>query len=68
MIKTANMNNKEMIIWIKVFKIRLKKKKRMSCKEEAYAKKLTIKIEKKHRSKYRMPIMRKSKSRNRESF
>jgi len=51
-----------------VFKIRLKKKKRMSCKEEAYAKKLTIKIEKKHRSKYRMPIMRKSKSRNRESF
>jgi hypothetical protein len=40
----------------------------MSSKEEVSAKKLTIKIERKHKSKYSMLTLKKSKSRDRESF
>jgi hypothetical protein len=40
----------------------------MSSKEEASAKKLTIKIEKKHKNKYSMLTLRKSKNKDRRSF
>jgi hypothetical protein len=46
----------------------LKKKKRMNCKEEVYAKRLIIKIGKKLKSKFRMLTMKKFKNKNKGSF
>jgi hypothetical protein len=40
----------------------------MSSKGEASARKLTIKIGKKHKNKYRMLILKKSKNKDKENF